>query len=62
VSPAGSPCPACGHPPTDEQGESVLNGIAYLPQTQHLLVTGKLWPRMYEIELTNLSQEDQPAQ
>jgi len=38
-------------PPEDEQGESVLNGIAYLPQTNHLLVTGKLWPRMYEIEL-----------
>jgi len=38
-------------PPEEEQGESVLNGIAYLPQTQHLLVTGKLWPRMYEIEL-----------
>ncbi len=38
-------------PPADEQGESVLNGIAYLPETKHLLVTGKLWPRMYEIEL-----------
>ena len=38
-------------PPADEQGESVLNGIAYLPKTRHLLVTGKLWPRMYEIEL-----------
>jgi glutamine cyclotransferase len=38
-------------PPADEQGESVLNGIAYLPETRHLLVTGKLWPRMYEIEL-----------
>ncbi|RPJ81054.1 MAG: hypothetical protein EHM13_11080, partial [Acidobacteria bacterium] len=35
----------------DEQDESVLNGIAYLPQTKHLLVTGKLWPRMYEIEV-----------
>jgi glutamine cyclotransferase len=38
-------------PPADEQGDSVLNGIAYLPETQHLLVTGKLWPRLYEIEL-----------
>ncbi len=38
-------------PPEEEQGESVLNGIAYLPETKHLLVTGKLWPRMYEIEL-----------
>jgi glutamine cyclotransferase len=39
-------------PPASQEGESVLNGIAYLPQTRHLLVTGKLWPRMYEIELT----------
>jgi glutaminyl-peptide cyclotransferase len=38
-------------PPADEAEEAVLNGIAYLPQTKHLLVTGKLWPRMYEIEL-----------
>jgi glutamine cyclotransferase len=38
-------------PPADEEGDAVLNGIAYLPQTKHLLVTGKLWPRMYEIEL-----------
>ncbi len=38
-------------PPVGEEEEAVLNGIAYLPQTKHLLVTGKLWPRMYEIEL-----------
>ncbi len=50
-------------PPADEQGESVLNGIAYLPQSKRLLVTGKLWPRMYEIELLPaLSQNrDSPA-
>jgi glutamine cyclotransferase len=30
-------------PPQDEQDDSVLNGIAYLPQTRHLLVTGR-WP------------------
>lgn len=38
-------------PPTDDEDDRVLNGIAWLPQTKHLLVTGKLWPRMYEIEL-----------
>ena len=38
-------------PPAGEQEDSVLNGIAYLSQTKHLLVTGKCWPRMYEIEL-----------
>ncbi len=35
--------------PTDS--DAVLNGIAYLPETKHLLVTGKLWPKLYEIEL-----------
>lgn len=38
-------------PPADEGGDAVLNGIAYLPQTKHLLITGKLWPRLYEVEL-----------
>jgi glutaminyl-peptide cyclotransferase len=27
----------------------VLNGIAIFPDTKHLLVTGKLWPKMFEI-------------
>ena len=38
-------------PTVGEQAEAVLNGIAYLPQSKHLLVTGKLWPKMYEIDL-----------
>ena len=46
-------------PPADEQGESVLNGIAYLPETKHLLVTGKCWPRMYEIELLPILSQNQ---
>lgn len=29
----------------------VLNGIAYNPRTRQLLVTGKLWSEMYEIEI-----------
>lgn len=29
----------------------VLNGIAYLPATDKVYVTGKLWPKLYEIEL-----------
>jgi glutamine cyclotransferase len=32
--------------------EFVLNGIAYLPKSGHLLITGKCWPKLYEIELT----------
>ncbi len=32
-------------------GEDVLNGIAWDPTTNRLFVTGKLWSRVYEIEL-----------
>ncbi len=38
-------------PPPNDDNNVVANGIAYLPETGHLLVTGKRWPRMYEIEL-----------
>lgn len=31
--------------------DAVLNGIAYDPQQRRLLVTGKNWPRLYEIRL-----------
>jgi len=37
--------------PPDASSGSVLNGIAYNPETKHLLVTGKLWPKLFEIEL-----------
>ena len=36
----------------DESSIDVLNGIAYDDETGHLFVTGKLWPLMFEIELT----------
>jgi len=29
----------------------VLNGIAYLPNEQRLFITGKKWPKLFEIEL-----------
>jgi glutaminyl-peptide cyclotransferase len=29
----------------------VLNGIAYDPETDRLFVTGKLWPKLFEIEV-----------
>lgn len=32
-------------------GEDVLNGIAYMPETGHFLLTGKRWSNMYEVEL-----------
>jgi len=40
--------------PRPEDSEAVLNGIAWIPETNHLLVTGKLWPKVYEIELMPL--------
>lgn len=32
-------------------GEDVLNGIAYDPKSKRLFVTGKFWPKLYEIRL-----------
>lgn len=32
--------------------EAVLNGVAYDAKTRRLFVTGKNWPRLYEIEIT----------
>lgn len=32
-------------------GDAVLNGIAYDAQAGRLFVTGKLWPRLYEVTL-----------
>ena len=31
--------------------EAVLNGIAWDPQSRRLFVTGKLWPRLFEIQV-----------
>ncbi len=39
-----------GDPPP--AGAEVLNGIAFDNQTERLFVTGKLWPTLFEIELT----------
>lgn len=35
-----------------DEPEAVLNGIAYEPSTRRLLVTGKLWPAMFEVALS----------
>lgn len=37
------------HPHRDGSGEDVLNGIAYIPERQSFLLTGKNWPRMFEV-------------
>jgi glutamine cyclotransferase len=38
-------------PPAERATDAVLNGIAYDASTRRLFVTGKLWPRLFEIEL-----------
>ena len=40
-----------GRRPRDS--EAVLNGIAYNPNNGHLYLTGKRWPRLFEVRLTN---------
>ena len=37
--------------PRPADPDAVLNGIAALPDSQNLLITGKLWPTMYEVRL-----------
>ncbi|MBB4844684.1 glutaminyl-peptide cyclotransferase [Paucibacter oligotrophus] len=34
-----------------QSNADVLNGIAYDPQTRRIFVTGKLWPKLFEIKL-----------
>ena len=36
---------------TERRGTDVLNGIAYDEEGQRLFVTGKLWPKLFEIEI-----------
>ena len=38
--------------PREAGGVDVLNGIAYDAAGDRLFVTGKLWPRIFEIRLT----------
>lgn len=44
----------CRHlwPMSERPREHVLNGIAYDASTGHLLVTGKNWPKLFEIKVT----------
>jgi glutaminyl-peptide cyclotransferase len=36
--------------PIERINADVLNGIAHVPGTKHFLITGKLWPHMFEVE------------
>ncbi len=44
---------------TMEDGDAVLNGIAYDSQHDRLFVTGKLWPNLYEIKLVPATSRPQ---
>lgn len=35
--------------PEERYGTDVLNGIAYVPATKTFLITGKFWPKMFEV-------------
>jgi glutamine cyclotransferase len=37
---------------SERSGVDVLNGIAYDAKTNRLFVTGKLWPKLFEIQVT----------
>ncbi|MFC1956670.1 glutaminyl-peptide cyclotransferase [Chloroflexota bacterium] len=41
-------------PQSDDKPVDVPNGIAYDASNGHLLVTGKLWPQLFEIELVTM--------
>jgi len=36
--------------PEERQKADVLNGIAWNPRTKTFLITGKLWPKMFEVQ------------
>lgn len=37
-------------------GGAVLNGIAYLPETETFLITGKLWPALFEVTFNQVGE------
>jgi glutaminyl-peptide cyclotransferase len=38
----------------ERAGADVLNGIAFDPATKHFFLTGKLWPKVFEVEFPGL--------
>jgi glutamine cyclotransferase len=38
---------------TINSADGVLNGIAYSPQKQDFLITGKLWPWLFEVQFVS---------
>lgn len=46
--------------PAKQDPENVLNGIAYDPASDHFYVTGKRWPKTFEIELSGIPAPTPP--
>lgn len=46
--------------PRERAAAEVLNGIAYRPETGTFLLTGKLWPKLFEVELVAAPHPLQP--
>jgi glutaminyl-peptide cyclotransferase len=44
--------------PNEAAGADVLNGIAAMPSTGHMLVTGKLWPHVFEVEIVAAGKDE----
>lgn len=38
---------------SESRGTDVLNGIAYNPESQTFYITGKLWPKMFEVRFVS---------
>ncbi len=38
----------------EREGVDVLNGIAWNPANGHFLITGKLWPKLFEVEFVSV--------
>ena len=43
---------------SDAAGTDVLNGIAFVPETGHFLLTGKLWPYVFEVDFVPVEEAD----
>ena len=46
-------------PEEDGVGADVLNGIAWLPQRETFLLTGKLWPTLFEVQFVEVADEEE---
>jgi len=46
--------------PEERAGADVLNGIAWLPERESFLLTGKLWPKLFEVRFVEVAGAAEP--